>query len=40
MTFKINWEKSDRKHQLPEGIVSKMVDLAYPDKKLEFYKII
>jgi Ser/Thr protein kinase RdoA (MazF antagonist) len=40
MTFKSNWEKSETNHQLPEGIVSKMVNLAYPDKKLESYELI
>jgi hypothetical protein len=31
--FKANWEKTSVTYQLPEGIVEKMVRLAYPDKK-------
>lgn len=32
--FKIDWEKTSVAYQLPEGMVEKMVLLAYPDKKL------
>ena len=32
--FKVDWEKTSVIYQLPEGIVEKMVRLAYPDKKL------
>ena len=32
--FKGDWEKVSITHQLPEGMVEKMVRLAYPDKKL------
>ncbi len=32
--FKSSWEKTSVTYQLPEGMVEKMVRLAYPDKKL------
>jgi GrpB-like predicted nucleotidyltransferase (UPF0157 family)/aminoglycoside phosphotransferase (APT) family kinase protein len=32
--FKVEWEKTSVAYQLPEGMVEKMVRLAYPDKKL------
>lgn len=32
--FKANWEKTSVTHQLPEGVAEKMVQLAYPNKKL------
>ncbi|MFN7709933.1 MAG: GNAT family N-acetyltransferase [Holosporales bacterium] len=32
--FKVDWEKTSVAYQLPEGMVEKMVRLAYPDKKL------
>ena len=32
--FKVDWEKTSVTYQLPEGMVEKMVRLAYPDKKL------
>jgi len=32
--FKADWEKTSITYQLPEGMVEKMVSLAYPDKKL------
>ena len=32
--FKVDWEKTSITYQLPEGMVEKMVRLAYPDKKL------
>jgi hypothetical protein len=32
--FKADWEKTSVTYQLPEGMVEKMVRLAYPDKKL------
>lgn len=32
--FKVDWEKTSTTCQLPEGMVEKMVRLAYPDKKL------
>jgi hypothetical protein len=32
--FKVDWEKTSVTYQLPEGMVEKMVLLAYPDKKL------
>lgn len=32
--FKADWEKTSLTHPLPEGMVEKMVQLAYPDKKL------
>ena len=31
--FKADWEKTSVTCQLPEGLVEKMVRLAYPDKK-------
>lgn len=40
MTFKVNWEKSETRHQLPEGIIEKMLKNAYPDKKLKKSQII
>lgn len=38
--FKINWEKTDVTHQLPEGMVERMVLLAYPNRKLISYQLI
>lgn len=32
--FKVDWEKKSVTYQLPEGMVEKIVRLAYPDKKL------
>jgi GNAT superfamily N-acetyltransferase/aminoglycoside phosphotransferase (APT) family kinase protein len=32
--FKVDWEKTSVAYQLPEGMVEKMIRLAYPDKKL------
>lgn len=32
--FKVDWEKTSVTYQLPEGMVEKMVRLAYPDEKL------
>ena len=32
--FKVDWEKTSVTYQLPEGMIEKMVCLAYPDKKL------
>lgn len=40
MTFKKNWEKTDKQHQIPAGMAEKMVNLAYPNKKLSSYQII
>ena len=40
MTFKTNWEKSESRHQLPAGIIEKMVKLAYSKKKLKSSQII
>lgn len=40
MTFKTNWEKSESRHQLPAGIIEKMVKLAYSNKKLKSSQII
>ena len=40
MTFKQNWEKTDEQHQLPTGVIERMVELAYPHKKLTFHEII
>ena len=34
MTFKQNWEKADKQHQLPADVLEKIVKLACPDKKL------
>ncbi len=31
--LKADWEKTSVAHQLPHGMVEKMVRLAYPDKK-------
>lgn len=36
--FKVDWEKTSVTYQLPEGMVEKMVRLAYPDKKLISYE--
>ena len=38
--FKVDWEKTSITYQLPEGMVEKMVLLAYPDKKLISYELI
>jgi hypothetical protein len=32
--FKVDWEKTSTTYQLSEGMVEKMVRLAYPDEKL------
>ena len=38
--FKVDWEKTSVTYQLPEGMVEKMVRLAYPDKKITSSKLI
>jgi GrpB-like predicted nucleotidyltransferase (UPF0157 family)/Ser/Thr protein kinase RdoA (MazF antagonist)/GNAT superfamily N-acetyltransferase len=38
--FKIDWEKTSVTYPLPEGMVEKMVRLAYPDKKLKSSELI
>ncbi|HCJ1102230.1 TPA: GNAT family N-acetyltransferase [Legionella pneumophila] len=38
--FKADWEKTSVTSQLPEGMVEKMVRLAYPDKKLISHELI
>jgi len=38
--FKANWEKASVTYQLPEGMVKKMVRLAYPDKKLTSHELL
>ena len=38
--FKADWEKTSVTCQLPEGLVEKMVRLAYPDKKLISHELI
>jgi GrpB-like predicted nucleotidyltransferase (UPF0157 family)/Ser/Thr protein kinase RdoA (MazF antagonist) len=38
--FKVDWEKTSITYQLPEGMVEKMVSLAYPDKKLTSFELI
>lgn len=38
--FKADWEKTSVTSQLPEGIVEKMVRLAYPEKKLISHELI
>ena len=38
--FKVDWEKTSVRYQLPEGMVEKMVRLAYPDKKLTSFELI
>ena len=38
--FKADWEKTSVTYQLPEGMVEKMVRLAYPDKKLTSFELI
>ncbi len=38
--FKADWEKTSVTHHMPEGMVDKMVQLAYPDKKLISYELI
>ena len=40
MTFKLNWEKSEVRHQLPAGIIERMINSAYPGKQLKSSKII
>jgi Ser/Thr protein kinase RdoA (MazF antagonist) len=40
MVFKINWEKSQTQHQLPKGMVEKMLSIAYPNKELKSSQII
>ena len=38
--FKGSWEKTNVTHQLPEGMVEKMVSLAYHDQKLTSFELI
>ena len=38
--FKVDWEKTSITYQPPEGMVEKMVRLAYPDKKLTSFELI
>jgi hypothetical protein len=38
--FKADWEKTSATHQLPEGLVEKMLRLAYLNKKLISYELI
>ena len=38
--FKANWEKTSVTHQLPEGILERMVGLAHPNKKLISFELI
>ncbi len=38
--FKVDWEKISVTYQLPEGMMEKMVSLAYPDKKLTSHELI
>lgn len=40
MIFKADWEKTDTVHKLPTGMVEKMLQLACPDKELEFFELI
>lgn len=40
MTFKNNWEKSQITHQLPDGIIKKMIHNIYPNREVESYKVI
>ncbi|MGB4192055.1 MAG: aminoglycoside phosphotransferase family protein [Rickettsiales bacterium] len=40
MTFKTNWEKSESRHQLPAGIIKKMINYACPGKQLKSSQII
>lgn len=40
MTFKANWEKTDSEHQLQMDMPEKMLQLAYPNKKLLSQEII
>ena len=40
MTFKTNWEKSEVRHQLPTGIIERMINSAYPGKQLGLSQII
>ncbi len=36
--FKANWEKTSITHELSEGVIEKMVRLAYPDQKLNSFQ--
>ena len=38
--FKSSWEKTSVTYQLPEGMVEKMVHLAYPNQKLTSFELI
>lgn len=38
--FKENWEKTSVKHQMPEGVIKKMVQVAYPNKILISHELI
>ncbi|NBO24849.1 MAG: hypothetical protein EBU93_06430, partial [Chlamydiae bacterium] len=38
--FKVDWEKTSVTYQLPEGMVEKMLRIAYPDKKLKSSELI
>lgn len=40
MTFKENWEKSQTQHQLPIGLIGRMLGVAPPEKEIESYKMI
>ncbi len=38
--FKVSWEKTSVTYQLPDGMLEKMVSLAYPDQKLTSFELI
>ncbi len=40
VVFKANWEKTSITHELPNGMVEKMITHAYPHKKLVSYELI
>ena len=40
MTFKMNWEKSEEKHELPTDLAEKMLTISYPNKKIQSLKLI
>ncbi|MCT4634911.1 MAG: aminoglycoside phosphotransferase family protein [Rickettsiales bacterium] len=40
MIFKLNWEKSQKQHQLPEGVIERMIEVAFPDKEIISSKLI
>ena len=40
MIFKSSWEKTESRHQLPEGITKKMLDFVYSGKKIKSQQII